>query len=465
MYQFVFRQGGDSCEKPEGVQISPYSNSVDAVPEVSDDAFENRVSMENVEKGDASENNVSMENVEKGDASENNVSMENVENDLLGVELATLKDEVSRLKAVIQSKDDEIAVLKVEVKDKSEEAAKECSSLKRQVLIRDAEIDTLRKDLQSSKKGFSVSDIADSPADVSHYTGLPNIEVFNLILDLFEGKELNYYSGWKVSILSKADQLFLTLFKLRRNPSSKDIARRFCVSVGTAENVFLTWLSALHQVLFVELMGEIPSRFKNAPSNPEVFENFPNCRIVLDCTEIFAANPKKMSDQNDRFSNYKHRITYKALVGIAPNGTVTYLSSLYPGAASDKFIVQNCEILGKLEAGDSILADKGFLIGNILPPGVTLNIPPFKSTPKFTPQQIEETLTIAQPRVHVERAIRVIKTFQILDFIPGKCLQFATKIFQVCGALSNFKKPLIREVGDHMKSSLPGIVSHSRVFQ
>ena len=68
----------------------------------------------------------------------------------------------------------------------------------------------------------------------------------------------------------------------------------------------------------------------------------------------------------------------------------------------------------------------------------------------MTPEQIEATLRISAPRVHVERAIRTIKTFQILDFIPRKMTSFASKIFQVCGALTNFRNPLIREVGEKM---------------
>jgi hypothetical protein len=36
--------------------------------------------------------------------------------------------------------------------------------------------------------------------------------------------------------------------------------------------------------------------------------------------------------------------------------------AIYGGSASDKAITADCGILSKLEAGDSILADKGFTI-------------------------------------------------------------------------------------------------------
>ncbi|KAL5245954.1 hypothetical protein ACI65C_013362 [Semiaphis heraclei] len=55
-------------------------------------------------------------------------------------------------------------------------------------------------------------------------------------------------------------------------------------------------------------------------------------------------------------------------------------------------------------------------------------------------------MEIEKARVHVERAINRIKGFCILEFIPPKLLPYASKIFQVCGALSNFQYPLIKEV-------------------
>ena len=54
-----------------------------------------------------------------------------------------------------------------------------------------------------------------------------------------------------------------------------------------------------------------------------------------------------------------------------------FVSDLYAGRSSDKQITNDCGILDLLEAGDSVMADKGFDIAGDLPQGVTLNIPPF----------------------------------------------------------------------------------------
>ncbi|KAJ8950154.1 hypothetical protein NQ314_008007 [Rhamnusium bicolor] len=98
-----------------------------------------------------------------------------------------------------------------------------------------------------------------------------------------------------------------------------------------------------------------------------------------------------------------HRNTLKGLVGVAPNGTITFLSNLYVGNTSDKNIVKHCGVLTSFLAGDLILADKGFLIQDLLPPGVLLNIPPFLMKAQFSPEEARQTVTIARARIHVER--------------------------------------------------------------
>jgi len=130
-----------------------------------------------------------------------------------------------------------------------------------------------------------------------------------------------------------------------------------------------------------------------------------------------------MNIQTDTYSSYKHRNTWKFLLGIAPNGVVTFVSSLFPGSTSDKVITLKSELLEHLVEGDIILADRGFLIRDILPPGVTLNLPPFLDTSQFTPEQVLQTEVIAKARIHIERAIQRIKYFTILNCIPSTMLK------------------------------------------
>lgn len=100
-------------------------------------------------------------------------------------------------------------------------------------------------------------------------------------------------------------------------------------------------------------MSNIPSKEKNKNCLPNAFKSFTNCRIIIDCTEIYTAvSRQSMNTQKDTYSNYKHRNTWKALVGIAPNGVVTFVSSLFPGSTSDKMVTLNSGLLEKLLPGD-----------------------------------------------------------------------------------------------------------------
>ncbi|KAG5860807.1 hypothetical protein JTB14_030812 [Gonioctena quinquepunctata] len=104
------------------------------------------------------------------------------------------------------------------------------------------------------------------------------------------------------------------------------------------------------------------------------------------CLTFSVPAPEQLEPQPRNFHT-KIPPYWKGLIGVAPNGVITYISGLYPGSTSDKKIVQHCGILDQLAAGDLILANKGFLIRDILPPGVMLNLPPFLTTAQFTPQQ------------------------------------------------------------------------------
>ena len=91
------------------------------------------------------------------------------------------------------------------------------------------------------------------------------------------------------------------------------------------------------------------------------------------------------------------------------------------------------------------MVDRGFDIGDVLPEGVTLNIPPFKGTrSQLTAEETEETSKIASVRIHVERAIGRVKNYHILEgIIPLSLTPVADQIFIVCCLLTNFLPPLL----------------------
>ena len=97
---------------------------------------------------------------------------------------------------------------------------------------------------------------------------------------------------------------------------------------------------------------------------------------------------------------------------VTPSGAISFVSKLYGGNISDRELTQRSGLLDLLEPGDSVMADRGFTITDMLNlRGVTLNIPPTKVNDQLTPSELTTTRRIANLRIHVERAIGRIKNF------------------------------------------------------
>lgn len=96
---------------------------------------------------------------------------------------------------------------------------------------------------------------------------------------------------------------------------------------------------------------------------PECFKKaFPDsvCPVIVDFTEVKYQKPGKVKQQNQMYSHYKSGHTIKFMIGIVPNGMITFLSETYSGRSSDTFITITSGFLSLLSPGDVVCADKGF---------------------------------------------------------------------------------------------------------
>ena len=140
--------------------------------------------------------------------------------------------------------------------------------------------------------------------------------------------------------------------------------------------------------------------------------------------------PANPSAQQLTYSSYKNHNTLKALVGITPSGAISFVSDLYGGNISDKKLTQVSGLLDLLQPGDTVMADCGFNIDDILPAGVTLNIPPrMNESGQLTESERTTTRRIASVRIHIERAIGRIKNYNILNNIPNSMHSRINQIF------------------------------------
>lgn len=264
-----------------------------------------------------------------------------------------------------------------------------------------------------------------TPKDCMYYTGLPNVEVFNILLEYFapRAREMLYWGSNKKRHNDPrgnkkngnlAKEFFMVLVPLRTSMQGQELARNFLMSESLVSRTFSTWINFSQREL--RHLTPLPTLDDIRSHLPKCFSDFPDTRLVLDATEVRIQRPSSLSAQRQTFSPYKHYNTYKALIGCTPDGYITYASRLWGGSSSDKAILASSGLLDKLEPGDAIMVDKGFTFP-YLPAGITVYRPPFREPhqKQMPANKVDETRRIASARVHVERAIARAKSFHILD--------------------------------------------------
>lgn len=244
--------------------------------------------------------------------------------------------------------------------------------------------------------------------------------------------------------LSLFAQFYLFLHKLRVGSLNQELADKFEISVSTVSRIFISWTNFLYFVL--GSMPIWPSREKVDKNMPPCFKMFyPRCRGIIDASEIKVQAPSSMVLNSEMYSSYKSHTTYKGNIVIAPSGEIIHVSALFEGSISDKELVRQSGLLPLLEPGDEILADKGFVIQDLLEPiGCKVAMPAFlRSKGQFSKKELIESKQIHNLRVHVERAIRRVKEFHYFDrVVPLIVAGSINQIWTVACLVTNFQGPL-----------------------
>lgn len=201
------------------------------------------------------------------------------------------------------------------------------------------------------------------------------------------------------------------------------------------------------------------------PERHQLWKTMPLCfqqafgtkvTVVIDCFEIFIDKPTNLLARAQTFSSYKHHNTIKVLIGISPQGAISFVSEAWGGRTSDKFLTENCGILEKLLPGDMVMADWGFTITeSVALKQARLMIPAYtKGREQLDPIDVEKTRALASVRIHVERVIGLLRRkYTILqstlptDFLNSDNGQdevpIIDRIIKVCSALVNLCPPIV----------------------
>ena len=200
-------------------------------------------------------------------------------------------------------------------------------------------INTMTCELNELKKKLLETDLTedsfkDNDEKTTFYTGLPNFLVFIQVMKLCEA----FVLSTTTNSLTKFQELLLVLMRLRLNMPFQDLAYRFQISHSTACRIFTKWIEVLSIRLSFLIMW--PSRENLVKTMPAVFkQHFGNqVAVVIHCFEVFINKPSSLIARSITWSNYKHHNTIKFLIGITPQGVISFISKAWGGRTSDKHL-------------------------------------------------------------------------------------------------------------------------------
>ena len=305
------------------------------------------------------------------------------------------------------------------------------SEMNQQLIDLKSKLEKANQHIESlQKQMFTVDRFRGDDSSIKFYTGFPNWDTFDAVFKYLhpgnEGQNISYwvsklnlnvsagvYEGENDELIRKRgrsrslrpiDEFFAVMRRLRQGFAEEYLAHLFQVSLSTISRIFITWINFIYLNL-----GQIniwPTRGEVNETMPEDFkQKYSSTRVIIDCTEVRCQMPSSLHLNGELFSNYKHHTTLKGLIG----------------SISDREIVERSGLLDlPFQEKDSVMADKGFTIQDLLPLGVSVNIPPFLgSSAQMPANDVVRTQEIASLHIHDERAINKIKNFHIWDgFIP-----------------------------------------------
>lgn len=266
------------------------------------------------------------------------------------------------------------------------------------------------------------------------------MNVFALLLSLISGFRV------RETDVTLPNKLLIFLTKMKLGISFTSLGILFGVHRTTASRIFSLILDTLTCATADWIF--IPSTKTIRLSVPKCFSlHYPQCKFIIDCTEIRIETPDTPERQRAFFSNYKGCHTVKFLVAILPNGTISFVSKGYGGRTSDSTITVDSGFLNHVNSGDEVLADKGFpaIRTAMQEKKALLIMPPFFSGRQFTEEEMMSCCNIAQVRIHVERMIQRIKIYNILNNrVPTSLVPKLTTIFRLCCVFANLQPHIIR---------------------
>uniref|UniRef100_I3JNH4 THAP-type domain-containing protein n=1 Tax=Oreochromis niloticus TaxID=8128 RepID=I3JNH4_ORENI len=278
---------------------------------------------------------------------------------------------------------------------------------------------------------------------VKYYTGLTCFAIFMSVLDnvkafLPASKKLSHFQ-----------MLLLTLMRLRLDLPVQHLSYLFNVSHKTLSSVFADTIDVLYARLGI--LVHWPERHcLQATMPPQFMETFGNrVAIIVDCFEIRTERPSNLKARAQTYSHYKGTHTMKYLIGITPQGAISFISKGWGGHV----FLSSSDIYRYIEQGFDIRDAVGMMCAEVKIPAFT------RGFCQLDAKDTENTRAIAHLRIHVERVIGSLRnkfkmlhtTMPIRSLLPceGEDVTFLDKIVRVCCVLVNMCPSVVVKPDTH----------------
>lgn len=291
------------------------------------------------------------------------------------------------------------------------------------------------------RKKETLESLLKTDAEVKAFTGVESVQLLQRI-----SRNVERFDTMSTE-LSVHERVMLVLVRLKTFLSFKCIGILFRVSEATVHRYFYGTLPSLAAVLKSAVYW--PTKEEVKKNTPLCFRDYAEVRVVLDCTEVEIEKSHCLACRLLTYSYYKGRHTVKFLIGVSPAGLITFVSQGFGGRASDKACVERSLVLVRLQPfRDDIMVDKGFHVDmECSKLGLGVVQPPFlRQQQQFSVADARKTVSVAQARVHVERAIQRLKVFKIFKGpVPWEMLQVVDHAMIVVAGIVNLSAPILSE--------------------
>ena len=127
------------------------------------------------------------------------------------------------------------------------------------------------------------------------------------------------------------------LIKLRLAVPHQDLPYRFNVSRPVVSCILLTWLTMID--ICLSPLISWPSREQLQRTMPKCFMDSFGLKtsVIIDCFEIFIDRTSNLLTSEQTFSNYKHHNTAKVLIGITPQGNISFVNEAWGDVLQTSF--------------------------------------------------------------------------------------------------------------------------------